>query len=68
MGEAGDVEGSMLIMEKVEELKQQRDDTGGMLIPTIRVVPGSQSGGVSSQNLRVCETCGAMLSIFDSDR
>lgn len=68
LGEAGDVEGSMLIMEQVEDLKQQSDDTGAVLIPTIRLVPGAQGGGVSSQNLRVCETCGAMLSIFDSDR
>ncbi|KAJ9109165.1 hypothetical protein QFC21_000494 [Naganishia friedmannii] len=63
LGEAGKVEESMAKLEAVEALKSEKSEKERELQRL------SETGGASGhQKLRVCETCGAYLSILDSDR
>lgn len=64
-GEEGNVDESMKLMEAAEALKKRKAETQAKLVT-------SSAGGLSelttTQKLRVCEVCGALLSIFDSDQ
>jgi len=63
LGEAGKIEESMAKLEAVEALKQEKADKERELQRL------TETGGASGhQKLRVCETCGAYLSVLDSDR
>ncbi|KAI5450693.1 splicing factor, variant 2 [Naganishia albida] len=63
LGEAGKVEESMAKLEAVEALKSEKAEKERELQRL------SETGGASGhQKLRVCETCGAYLSVLDSDR
>ncbi|KAH8090466.1 hypothetical protein HD553DRAFT_6064 [Filobasidium floriforme] len=63
LGEAGKIEESMAKLEAVEALKQEKTDKERELQRL------TETGGASGhQKLRVCETCGAYLSVLDSDR
>lgn len=63
LGEAGKVEESMAKLQAVEALKQEKEDKEAELQRL------TETGGASGhQKLRVCETCGAYLSVLDSDR
>ena len=63
LGEAGKIEESMAKLEAVEALKGEKADKERELQRL------TETGGASGhQKLRVCETCGAYLSVLDSDR
>ncbi|KAF4038886.1 LUC7 N terminus [Phytophthora infestans] len=59
----GDADGSLSIMEKVEILKRKRREL-------LTQSTAGATNGVDNvnQKLRVCDVCGAFLSIFDSER
>ena len=61
---------SMRLMEEVEQLKQAKAEAQAKVLAGTAGKEESKSSGGSAvnQKLRVCEVCGAMLSIFDSDR
>ena len=63
LGEQGRVEESLKELEKVEALKMERSDKEKEL-QTLQ----ENSGASGHQKLRVCDICGAYLSILDSDR
>lgn len=63
LGEQGRVEESLKELEKVEALKMERADKEKEL-QTLQ----ENSGASGHQKLRVCDICGAYLSILDSDR
>lgn len=63
LGEQGRVEESLKELEKVEALKAERADKEKEL-QTLQ----ENSGASGHQKLRVCDICGAYLSILDSDR
>lgn len=82
-GEAGKVEESMAKLEAVEALKSEKAEKevshascSYYRSHLIHISPFqrelqrlSETGGASGhQKLRVCETCGAYLSVLDSDR
>jgi hypothetical protein len=82
-GEAGKVEESMAKLEAVEALKSEKAEKEvshtscsyyrsilNHISPFQRELQRlSETGGASGhQKLRVCETCGAYLSVLDSDR
>lgn len=84
-GNEGEVDLSMELMQKVEELKQKKAtaQANAMLQSIKSETDGSGPEGASgeakkdagtvaasnvNQKLRVCDVCGAFLSIFDSDR
>ncbi|KAJ0397282.1 hypothetical protein P43SY_006542 [Pythium insidiosum] len=84
-GNEGEVDLSMELMQKVEELQQKKAEAqANAMIRSIRPAApkesgenGEADGGKSAadakassvnQKLRVCDVCGAFLSIFDSDR
>lgn len=60
----------MRLMEEVEQLKQAKAEAQAKVLAGTAGKEESKSSGGSAvnQKLRVCEVCGAMLSIFDSDR
>jgi hypothetical protein len=60
IGEEGKVEESLELLNKAEQLKKQ------MLLESTPIDMGP--GSSQQQKLRVCEICGAYLSIYDSDR
>ena len=63
LGEQGRVEESLKELEKAEALKAERADKEKEL-QTLQ----ENSGASGHQKLRVCDICGAYLSILDSDR
>eukprot|EP01029_Cantina_marsupialis_P007842 TRINITY_DN1890_c0_g1_i3.p1 TRINITY_DN1890_c0_g1~~TRINITY_DN1890_c0_g1_i3.p1 ORF type:complete len:275 (+),score=93.24 TRINITY_DN1890_c0_g1_i3:59-883(+) len=63
LGEEGEVDESMELTEKAEELKDQKKELEAKIIAERK--EGDSAG---QQKLRVCEICGAMLSIHDSDK
>mmetsp|Transcript_5753 Transcript_5753/g.7777 ORF Transcript_5753/g.7777 Transcript_5753/m.7777 type:complete len:418 (+) Transcript_5753:138-1391(+) len=58
LGEQGDVDGAQHCMEEIESVKR---------IAAAKAPPKPQMM-VMDQKLRVCDICGAFLSIYDSDR
>lgn len=63
LGEAGQIEESLAELQKAEALKGEKADRERELQAL------SDSAGASGhQKLRVCDVCGAYLSILDSDR
>ena len=63
LGEQGRVEESLKELEKVDALKSERSEKEKEL-QTLQ----ENSGASGHQKLRVCDVCGAYLSILDSDR
>ncbi|OCF38632.1 small nuclear ribonucleoprotein [Kwoniella heveanensis CBS 569] len=63
LGEAGKVEESMEKLAAVDALKQLKSDKEKELQHL-----NENAGASGHQKLRVCETCGAMLSVLDSDK
>ncbi|PKI84181.1 Luc7p [Malassezia vespertilionis] len=63
LGEQGRVEESLKELAKVDALKAERGDKEKEL-----QVLQENSGASGHQKLRVCDVCGAYLSILDSDR
>ncbi|WVR06769.1 hypothetical protein IAU60_003804 [Kwoniella sp. DSM 27419] len=63
LGEAGKVEESMEKLAAVDALKQLKADKEKDLQHL-----NENAGASGHQKLRVCETCGAMLSVLDSDK
>ncbi|WVF71173.1 hypothetical protein IAT40_005971 [Kwoniella sp. CBS 6097] len=63
LGEAGKVEESMDKLAAVDALKQLKSDKEKELQHL-----NENAGASGHQKLRVCETCGAMLSVLDSDK
>lgn len=63
LGESGLVEESMKELQKVEALKQEKINKEQELTDLTET-----SGASGHQKLRVCDICGAYLSILDSDR
>lgn len=63
LGEAGKIEESMERLEAVEALKQLKTDKEKEL-----KILDENAGASGHQKLRVCEICGAMLSVLDSDK
>jgi hypothetical protein len=63
LGEAGKVEESMDKLAAVESLKQLKVDKERELQNL-----NENAGASGHQKLRVCEICGAMLSVLDSDK
>ncbi|WRT66657.1 uncharacterized protein IL334_003617 [Kwoniella shivajii] len=63
LGEAGKVEESMDKLAAVDALKQLKADKEKELTHL-----NENAGASGHQKLRVCETCGAMLSVLDSDK
>ncbi|ORY26318.1 hypothetical protein BCR39DRAFT_566030 [Naematelia encephala] len=63
LGEAGKVEESMEKLAAVDALKQLKADKERELQNL-----NENAGASGHQKLRVCETCGAMLSVLDSDK
>eukprot|EP00274_Cyanoptyche_gloeocystis_P002917 CAMPEP_0196665304 /NCGR_PEP_ID=MMETSP1086-20130531/60408_1 /TAXON_ID=77921 /ORGANISM="Cyanoptyche gloeocystis , Strain SAG4.97" /LENGTH=183 /DNA_ID=CAMNT_0042001973 /DNA_START=57 /DNA_END=605 /DNA_ORIENTATION=+ len=84
LGENGEVEKSIALMHEVEELKQKKataqaqallsslpqpkKEEGGTALPTAAILNPNQMPGNVNQKLRVCDVCGAFLSILDSDQ
>jgi hypothetical protein len=81
-GEEGNVDDSFKLMEEVEALKVKKAAAQARLVLSSAVGGGGGGGGGSgisdeearrlganpSQKLRVCDVCGALLSIHDSDQ
>ena len=70
-GEEGDVDESLRLMEEAEALKQKKAQVQAQVLAATRddkQAEVDKAAGSVNQKLRVCEVCGAMLSIFDSDR
>jgi RNA-binding protein Luc7-like 2 len=63
LGEAGQIEESLAELEKAEALKVEKADREREL-----QVLSDSAGASGHQKLRVCDVCGAYLSILDSDR
>ncbi|TIA85905.1 hypothetical protein E3P99_03853 [Wallemia hederae] len=63
LGESGMVEESMKELQKVEALKEEKANKEQELTELTET-----SGASGHQKLRVCDICGAYLSILDSDR
>lgn len=63
LGEAGQIEDSLAELEKAEALKAEKADREREL-----QVLSDSAGASGHQKLRVCDVCGAYLSILDSDR
>ncbi|WVQ77860.1 hypothetical protein IAR50_007557 [Cryptococcus sp. DSM 104548] len=63
LGEAGKVEESMEKLAAVDALKQLKTEKEQDLQHL-----NENAGASGHQKLRVCETCGAMLSVLDSDK
>jgi DNA repair exonuclease SbcCD ATPase subunit len=63
LGEAGQIDESLAELQKVEALKQEKADREREL-----QVLSDSAGASGHQKLRVCDVCGAYLSILDSDR
>jgi RNA-binding protein Luc7-like 2 len=63
LGEAGQIEESLAELEKAEALKVEKSDREREL-----QVLSDSAGASGHQKLRVCDVCGAYLSILDSDR
>ncbi|WVQ79671.1 hypothetical protein IAT38_001771 [Cryptococcus sp. DSM 104549] len=63
LGEAGKVEESMAKLAAVDALKALKTDKEKDLTHL-----NENAGASGHQKLRVCETCGAMLSVLDSDK
>jgi len=62
LGEEGRVDEAKELLNKVEQLKQQKPPEQ-IVIPIIGDITTTQQ-----QKLRVCDICGAYLSVYDSDR
>ena len=79
-GEAGNVDDSFKLMEEVEALKSKKAIAQARLVMSSGGGGGGGGGsGISdeearrmganpSQKLRVCDVCGALLSVSDSDQ
>jgi len=63
LGEAGQIEESLAELEKAEALKVEKSDREREL-----QILSDSAGASGHQKLRVCDVCGAYLSILDSDR
>lgn len=63
LGEAGQIEESLAELQKAEALKAEKADKEKEL-----QILTENSGASGHQKLRVCDVCGAYLSILDSDR
>lgn len=63
LGEEGEVEASLQELAKAEALKQEKAERERDL-----QVLSDSAGASGHQKLRVCDVCGAYLSILDSDR
>ncbi|XP_065066400.1 putative RNA-binding protein Luc7-like 2 isoform X2 [Rhopilema esculentum] len=62
LGADGKVEESLAMMKEVDDLKVQKRKAEDMYRSTLPVTTSQQ------QKLRVCEICGAYLSLYDNDR
>jgi len=60
------VDKSMELMEEAEKLKLKKAAAANKAAALAKQAEGDTSS--VNAKLRVCEVCGAMLSIFDSDR
>ncbi|KAK4686541.1 RNA-binding protein Luc7-like 2, partial [Tremellales sp. Uapishka_1] len=63
LGEAGKIDESMAKLGAVDALKREKSDKERELTTL-----NENAGASGHQKLRVCETCGAMLSVLDSDK
>lgn len=63
LGEAGQIEESLAELQKAEALKVEKADREREL-----QILSDSAGASGHQKLRVCDVCGAYLSILDSDR
>ncbi|MCO5613975.1 hypothetical protein L7F22_068255 [Adiantum nelumboides] len=63
LGEAGQIEESLAELQKAEALKVEKADREKEL-----QILSDTAGASGHQKLRVCDVCGAYLSILDSDR
>jgi len=70
LGSQGKVEESMELIQKAEELKRKEVVVASPAATVAAVAAGQEVTLPSSQQqkLRVCDICGAFLSIYDSDR
>ncbi|PRP86887.1 hypothetical protein PROFUN_03635 [Planoprotostelium fungivorum] len=72
LGEEGEVDESLKVMEQVNNLKaqQQADKARRQAMTTPPAIPALEIGPLSNQQqkLRVCDVCAALLSIIDSDK
>jgi len=71
LGEEGKVDESQEIMKKVEELRTKKVDAQAQAARKIMPhdpAAAAQGTTLPNQKLRVCDVCGAFLSITDSDR
>jgi len=71
LGEEGNVDESLALMNKAEQLKKQQvSDQANSLLNSVLPsgVPDGISIGGQQQKLRVCEICSAYLSLYDSDK
>ncbi|CAG0896235.1 unnamed protein product [Cyprideis torosa] len=62
LGEDGEVEESMKLMEEVEELRKQKTDA------EVEFRNSMPASSYQQQKLRVCEVCSAYLGIHDNDQ
>lgn len=69
LGEDGNVDESLALMNKAEMLKkqQQTEQQQQSLASSLPIPDGITIGG-QQQKLRVCEICSAYLSLYDSDK
>jgi len=72
LGEDGKIDESVRLINKAEELKKQRaTDQANQLLTTIPPINDGialNASNTQQQKLRICDICGAYLSVFDSDR
>jgi RNA-binding protein Luc7-like 2 len=72
LGSQGKVEESLLLISQAEELKRKESNDSAVLASQDAVtIAAAAAAGVTpsqQQKLRVCDICGALLSIHDSDR
>lgn len=61
IGEEGEVDQAAQLMDEVERLKGEKDEKD-------RELKAMHKSSNQQQKLRVCEVCGANLSVYDSDR
>ena len=69
-GEAGEVEKSQTLLEEAEGAKRRKAEMQARLLQRVAAEDTKKSAGSSlanKQRLRVCDICGAFLSLNDSD-
>lgn len=63
LGEAGDVDGSMALLEQVQAIKEQK-----MRDEKARLQADMPDGMITVQRLRVCDACASFLSLYDNEK